>query len=225
MARKTTGEEKPEAIAKEDTPRMKIDGDLPHLETNIDRLYVMVKKNERMSFLQAASEFNVSKEQITSWAKILEDHKLARVHYPIFGSPVIFSMDAVRDRKSRKASSEEEEKHGKKAPKIIIAFIGGFMVFFGYVMLVSNPFTITFRSNVVSGIGRMAEAFAFLPYPLSIIIPLAIIIAILLAAIFMRRRRKSRKENVNKDKSKQEPKAGKDEVKEKLERIKKELES
>jgi hypothetical protein len=225
-----TAKEKSDVVAKEDTPRMKITGDLPHLETNIDRLYEMVKKNKSMSFLEAAGEFNVDKEQIASWSKILEDHKLAKVHYPIFGSPIILSMDSTRNKKSRKASEEGGEKPGKKAPKIIIALIGGLMVFFGYVMFINNPFTITFRSSLASGIGRITEAFRFLPYPFSIIIPLAIVIAILVAIIFLRRRLNSRKEGTGihkerkeKEDKKQKPKASRDEVEDKLEKIKKEL--
>jgi type III secretory pathway component EscV len=80
-------------------------------------------------------------------------------------------------------------------------------------------------------IGRVTGIFTFLPYPLRIIIPLAIIIAIPLAIIFLRRRlkrgkegngtKKSRKE---KGKEKKEDKAAnKDKIEDKLERIKKEL--
>jgi hypothetical protein len=223
MARKTAGKERPEEVAKEDSPRMKIAGDLPLLETNIDELYELVKKAKSITFLEAAKDFDVDREQIAVWAKILEDHKLAKVHYPIFGSPVIFSMDSIVSKKSGKASKEEEkEKPGKKAPKIVIALLGGLMVFFGYVMFVSNPFTITLRSNLASVMGRFT---AGLRYPFNIIIPVAIIIAVIWAIASLKRRHKPGKggQKEKQEKRKKKPNASKDEAEDRLERIKKEL--
>ena len=107
MARKTADKEKPVEVAKEDAPRMKVSGDLPRLETNIDELYDKVRKAKNLTFLEAAEHFDVEKAQIAMWAKILEDHKLVRVHYPIFGSPVIFSMDSAIS-KNGKISKEGE---------------------------------------------------------------------------------------------------------------------
>jgi membrane protein implicated in regulation of membrane protease activity len=164
----------------------KTDGNIPYLETSIDKFYNLVKERERINFYDAAREFRVDKEQIASWARILEEHKLAKVHYPVFGSPVILIERERPKKEGEEGEKGTEEKPGKKTPKIIIALIGGLLLFFGYVMLVSNPFTITTRSQLTIIIERFKMLFAFLPYPLNIITPVLIIIAALWLVLWMK---------------------------------------
>ncbi|MCX6814214.1 MAG: hypothetical protein NTY20_00970, partial [Candidatus Aenigmarchaeota archaeon] len=191
------------------------DGKIPYLETSIDKFYHLVKERKRINFYDAAKEYGVNRDQIASWARILEDHKLAKVHYPVFGSPVVL----IETEKPKKEEEREEEKPKKKAPKIIIALIGGLMVFFGYVMLVSNPFTITMRSQLASIIGRLTGLFAIFPYPLNIITPVIIIIALLWLVAGLRHKRKSTKDNPSKEGTKKRPK----DIEGKIGKIKEEL--
>ncbi|NIO21455.1 MAG: hypothetical protein GTN76_12120 [Candidatus Aenigmarchaeota archaeon] len=60
-----------------------------YLETDIDELYEMVKKNGLVKIEAAAKKFNVKREQIEEWGRILEEHHLAILHYPPFGDPVL----------------------------------------------------------------------------------------------------------------------------------------
>ncbi|MCJ7816304.1 MAG: hypothetical protein MUP55_00465 [Candidatus Aenigmarchaeota archaeon] len=195
----------------------KADGKVPYLETTIDKFYDFVKERERINFYDAARKFRVDKEQIASWARILEDHKLAKVHYPVFGSPVILIEIQKPKKDYEEGEKGAEEKPSKKAPKIIIALIGGLLLFFGYVMLVSNPFTITTRSQLTIIIERFKMLFAFLPYPLNIISPLLVIIAALWLVLGMRYRHKSKE-------AKKYPKDKRsNEIEGKIGKIKKEL--
>jgi len=181
---------------------------IPHLETSIDKLYHLVKQKKNINFYDAASEYGVDKEQIAAWAHILEEHKLARVHYPVFGSPEIFSIE--EQKKTKGMQEEEKTENGKKPgrgfPKIMIAFVGGLMVFSGYVMLVSNPFTITMRSQVTVAMGRLTVLFAFLPYPLNIITPAIIVIAAAGLVLVLRRRSKTHKARSQKEETEKSPK-------------------
>lgn len=190
------------------------EGRIPYLETNIDKFYRLVKEKKRINFYDAATEQGATREQIASWAKILEDHKLAKVHYPVFGAPVIL-IEAEKPKKMMIEEKEEREKKPrKKVPKLIIALAGGLMVFFGYVMLVSNPFTITLRSQITAAVQRIGTVFRFLPYPLNIITPIIIIIAALFAVMRLRKMRKKAGEKPWKEKhGKEEKDAGKKEPK------------
>lgn len=63
--------------------------DEPKLETDIDKLFAMVKEKESMKFAAAAKEFKVTPERIEEWGKILEEYKLVKLHYPPIGDPAI----------------------------------------------------------------------------------------------------------------------------------------
>ncbi len=59
------------------------------LETNIDKLLILVKMKGEITLSDAAKEFNVEKERIEKWAGVLEDYKMAKLKYPPFGDPKI----------------------------------------------------------------------------------------------------------------------------------------
>ncbi|MBN2330778.1 MAG: CBS domain-containing protein [Candidatus Aenigmarchaeota archaeon] len=63
--------------------------DEPKLETDIDKLLVMVKERGSLKFSVAAKEFQVTTDRIEEWGKILEEYKLVKLHYPPIGDPTI----------------------------------------------------------------------------------------------------------------------------------------
>ena len=167
---------------------------MPYLETNIDKLYNMVGKRKSMTFAEAAEEFDVSREQISSWAKILEDHKLAGVHYPVFGVPVIFAKET--EESGMFGEDVPKKAASRKGPKLMIVMIAaGIFVFLGVVMVVNTPATIGIRAQLISLSGRALSPFSFLRYPLNIITPAAIIVTVAWVAFSARRRRKRKKES------------------------------
>ena len=157
-----------------------------YIETNLDRFFNAIKSKKRMTFPEAQKEFDVTGEQIASWAKIIEDHKLAKVHYPLFGSPVIIFSE--KQKPLKETEWKPVRKPGKKAPKLLIALIGGLMVLLGYVMVVSNSFTAGIRLQISMILGRIFSLFSFLPWPLNIIILVAIVVALVWAVAGMRRK-------------------------------------
>jgi hypothetical protein len=214
MAKEKANALKKPGKASAEKPEPKETGRIPYLETNIDRFYKLVKEKKSINFFDAAEEQDVTREQIASWAKVLEDHKLAKVHYPVFGAPVIL----IETEKPKKRFGEEKEEMEKKPrkglPKLIMALAGGLMVFFGYVMFVSNPFTITLRSQVTSAAQSFGLIFRFLPYPLNIITPIIIIIAALFAVMRLRKMRKPPKDKPQKEKPAKEKEGKKESKKE-----------
>ncbi|HJW96591.1 MAG TPA: hypothetical protein VJ485_00335 [archaeon] len=200
------------------------DGKIPYLETNIDKLYGIINKRKQISFLDAAAEFGVEKERIALWAKILEEHKLARVHYPIFGSPVIFPSEAEKE-KIFEEDRPRKTPAGKKTPKIIIALVGGLMVFLGYIAVVNNSSTMIIRSQLAGTLSQITGLFRFLPYPMNVIAPFGIIIVVVWAvASFRHMRAKApgkEKPSEKGRKSKRDKKPS--DMEERLGKIKKEL--
>ncbi|MEM5793658.1 MAG: CBS domain-containing protein [Candidatus Aenigmatarchaeota archaeon] len=57
------------------------------METDIDRILAVIKEKKRVKFSELEKMFNVGKEVIEEWAKILEDHGLAEIFYPAIGEP------------------------------------------------------------------------------------------------------------------------------------------
>jgi hypothetical protein len=254
MAKKEQEKRKAKQEDTEETPEAEpkvVDG-IPYLETNIDKLYNLVRKKKSLSFEEAAEEFDVNTEQISSWAKILEDHKLAKVHYPVFGTPIMFAREAEGDKKIFGEEATRKRKPGGKGPKLLAVIIpGALFVFLGIIMVVNNPTAIIIRSQITSLSGKILAPFNFLRYPLNIITPAAIIITIAWIAFSARRRRRMRKVDEKKEleeardssdqpgedsKGKEKPKKDKpakgsgkkrkgNEIEDKIDRIKEKLES
>ncbi len=71
-------------------------------ETGIDLLYRRIQQKGKITLEEVEKTFKVSKELAEEWAKILESHKLATIHYPAFSSPALT--------KYMPAQKEEDEK-------------------------------------------------------------------------------------------------------------------
>ena len=59
------------------------------LETNIDRLYRLVKERGEIKVSEAAKIFRVGKTEIEKWGQVLQDHNLVELHYPLIGEAVL----------------------------------------------------------------------------------------------------------------------------------------
>ena len=57
------------------------------METDVDKILMVIKEKKKVKFSELAKMFNVSKQTIEEWAKILEDHGLAQIFYPTLGEP------------------------------------------------------------------------------------------------------------------------------------------
>ncbi|RLI98243.1 MAG: hypothetical protein DRO99_01165 [Candidatus Aenigmatarchaeota archaeon] len=61
------------------------------IETDVDKLYEMINKEGRISVEDAAKRLNVPAGSIEEWGRVLEEHGLAKVHYPAIGKPVLMA--------------------------------------------------------------------------------------------------------------------------------------
>jgi len=82
------------------------------IETDVDKLYDIVELKGMINIADAAKKLRVSPEQVEEWGRILEEHKLIRMHYPPVGEPVLI----LRKTKTAKKIN----KPGKKSLFIIL---------------------------------------------------------------------------------------------------------
>lgn len=76
------------------------------ITTAIDKLLELVEKKGSISIKDAAKVFNVSRSQIESWVKILEEHELIEVHYPPIGEPELRKKELEKPGKKKKVKKE-----------------------------------------------------------------------------------------------------------------------
>jgi hypothetical protein len=81
-------------VIKQDTSKSGIkydDADLikSKIETNVDKLYYALVKNKSMSLSSAASKLSAQKEEVETWAGVLDEQGLIELHYPAVGDPIL----------------------------------------------------------------------------------------------------------------------------------------
>lgn len=89
--------------------------------TDLDILYEMLKKKDKVGLDEIELAFGVSYEVAMGWAKILENGDLAEVDYPRFGKPILKCVrENVASRNLLKENMKNEKKvkvKVKKSPK------------------------------------------------------------------------------------------------------------
>lgn len=86
-------QKKTENISEKDIPKM---NELGNLETELDRLYELLKVKERLSIDSISKAFVIEKEKALEWAQILEEHDLVKIEYPAFSDPEIEIRDKIK---------------------------------------------------------------------------------------------------------------------------------
>lgn len=59
--------------------------DMSSYKTEFDKFYEYIKINRKVDVAKLAKKFKIPKKQAESWAEILEQHKLIKIYYPLFG--------------------------------------------------------------------------------------------------------------------------------------------
>jgi len=115
-------------------------GKFPHLITSIDRLYKLVLEKKRVRISTAARIFKVKPEKIEEWGKILEEHDLLAMHYPVVGDAEIVTKELAERRKKRAGGrGGPRVKIYRKVRKkvilnnILIVIIGELIIYFAFV--------------------------------------------------------------------------------------------
>ena len=86
-------------------------GKIKHLSTNIDGLQKYVTERKTVKITGASRKFGVPKKNIEEWGRILEDHHMIEMHYPVAGEPMLRvpGFDKLR-RNTKKHRKDRKEK-------------------------------------------------------------------------------------------------------------------
>ena len=103
----------PGEVSLERSP-FRLKGRIQYLSTDIDELRNYVNENKRVKLTHAAAKFQVTKSTIEDWAKILEDHKMIDMHYPVAGDPVL----KVHEEKKKRKKGDKKKQKEEKIPKM-----------------------------------------------------------------------------------------------------------
>ncbi|RLJ06411.1 MAG: hypothetical protein DRP13_00910 [Candidatus Aenigmatarchaeota archaeon] len=150
-----------------------------YIETEIDKLFSLVKKKGIVGFSEAAKKFSVSENEVEEWAKILEEHKLVKLHYPIGKEPEIIYSETAKNMKSKK------KRKGK--PSKITGFVVSGMsvailcIYLAYVYTVDNLRNYNIRAVINEKASVFTNYISRLPYPLNR--PVVFILTILIIII------------------------------------------
>jgi len=66
---------------------LKVTAKLIKHETDLDRVYNLIKEKRAVKLSDIASQFNINKKHAEDWAAILEKHGLIEIYYPMLGEP------------------------------------------------------------------------------------------------------------------------------------------
>jgi CBS domain-containing protein len=64
-------------------------------ETEIDKLLKLIEEREKITVGEASKELEVPAVKIRAWGKVLQEHGLIEMHYPIFGDIVLMKKKVI----------------------------------------------------------------------------------------------------------------------------------
>ncbi len=164
-----------------------------YLETDVDKLYEMIKKGGIVKVKRAAKKFKVKEDRIEEWGRILEEHDLAILHYPPFGDPVLI----LKKFKPKAGVKKPRKPRNKKALIINIVII---MIFAVFVLIYTGRLNIFFATNsfvipdLSTFLGTLLQNQIYLALILIIIVVLLLIVTLRKAVKRGKRRGKHAKE-------------------------------
>ncbi len=133
------------------------EGVKPHddiLETDIDKLFNLVKRRRSITLSAAAKELGKTDKDIAEWGGILEKHKLVTLHYPIFGDPELRIVEKKKKEifaEKGKGIVQEKKKPGKPLHLEKILGFGTLAVvlgFLAYVYYANTLYALNIRARI-----------------------------------------------------------------------------
>ena len=94
--------------------KIDVDSAIKGSKTNLDALYVILKKEKSLDLKTVANLFEIEIDLAMEWARVLESGDLVTIDYPGIGSPMIKLVEEEN-------KEEKEKKEGEKvAPTVLL---------------------------------------------------------------------------------------------------------
>lgn len=87
------------------------------IETSVDRLVHLVKKEGKVTLARASHILNVEEKQLEEWIRVLEEHGILELRYPALGEPEVILKEMTKGKLASKKGKIEKE-HKKVGKKI-----------------------------------------------------------------------------------------------------------
>jgi hypothetical protein len=198
----------PGQVSLERSP-FKLKGNIKYLSTNIDAMQNYVLEKKVVKLADAARKFGVPKKNIEEWGRILEDHNMIEMHYPVTGEPTfrITGYDKLRRGLKRHGKEKKERApHKPRMPRLtkkrimIIAEIVSLGELLIYIFLVNPHLRNNFIPTVNYQITNLPANIANMPNylsstginPLYFLLAGVLLVFSIIVAIIARRKKKSR---------------------------------
>ncbi len=101
------------------------------LETDVDKLYELVRDKGIVKLNEASKVFKIDSDIIEEWGRILEEHKLVRLRYPPVGEPVLILKRFTSD------TEKIKELRGKKLKPKRRVFMVNFIILACFIAIVA----------------------------------------------------------------------------------------
>lgn len=184
-----------------------VESDKSYLETDIDKLYNIIKEEKTARMSKVSKRLGVPEEKIQDWVDILEEHKLIDIDYPVMGDPVLKLKIPKKEQKEWKEVEEKvkeiDKNHKKpvsKEPLVPIILIGGGAV--AVYMTNLQYMIIDAMNTLINQNPQISEFLKTIPYNeiltqnivhITFGIYTILVLIIFLIARFIKKRRKKRK--------------------------------
>ena len=183
----------------------KLKGEIKYLLTDIDALHSYVLEKKTVSLADAAKRFKASKKNVEDWGRILEDHRMIEMHYPVAGEPTLMvpGLNKAKNRKDKSSKKKKEKKHGKPRFTKKRILITGEIIVLGeiliYIFLVNPHLRMNFiptlnyqLTNLPANIMNLPNYLSGINFPINPAYILAgvLIVALWIILILIRKRKK-----------------------------------
>lgn len=160
-------------------PMYRVEGDFPGLETNIDRLYELIKNKGKITVPRAAKELKAKPSNVEEWAEMLEEHKLIKIHYPMMGEAIlnIYKKEEVAKKTKEKKEKPKKKPGISKRTMLINIWIAAVALLLIYIFIINPTVSYSLYNSLLYWYQAIIGNKAYLA--LVLIIILAVVIAVL----------------------------------------------
>ncbi len=164
-----------------------------HVQTDIDKLYELVKSKGIVKTGEASKKFGIESDQVERWGRVLEEHKLVKLHYPPVGEPVLILKKFKSKTKGlEKPGVEKRLKPGRRVFIINILIIFVFVAFLAFHRMIITRMSVDIIPRIESFISGISNAIGIpsirISYIQAYLILIVIIIIVVVVVWWLKRR-------------------------------------
>ncbi|UCC91314.1 MAG: hypothetical protein JSV39_03285 [Candidatus Aenigmatarchaeota archaeon] len=165
-----------------------------HVQTDIDKLYEFVRNKGVVKIGEASKKFGIETDKVEGWGRVLEEHKLVKLHYPPVGEPVLILKKFKTETEGvEKLGVEKRLKPGRRVFIINILIIFGFVAFLAFHRIIITRMNVDIIPRIESFVSEISKAIGIpsirISYVQAYLAIIVIIIIVVVVVWWLKRRR------------------------------------